>query len=97
MEPAEVEGALLSHPAVTGAVVTSAADERGRVHLVAHVTGAPAEITDAALRAYLAETLPPHLMPRRFHRVESIPTTHSGKTDRAALVAHAPAHGGPGA
>ncbi|WP_405150345.1 amino acid adenylation domain-containing protein [Sphaerisporangium sp. NBC_01403] len=97
VEPAEVEGALLSHPAVIGAVVTSAADERGRVHLVAHVTGAPAEITDAALRAYLAETLPPHLMPRRFHRVESIPTTHSGKTDRAALVAHAPAHGGPGA
>ncbi|MFC4590845.1 amino acid adenylation domain-containing protein [Sphaerisporangium corydalis] len=97
VEPAEVEGALLGHPAVTGAVVTSAADERGRVHLVAHVMGALAGVTDAALRAHLALTLPPHLMPRRFHRLETMPTTHSGKTDRTALLAHAPAHAGPGA
>src|SRR3954470_10548096 len=85
VEPAEVEGVLLNHPAVTAAVVTSATDERGRVHLVAHVAGVPAEVTDAMLRAHLVTTLPPHLMPRRFHRVENIPTTHSGKADRAAL------------
>jgi amino acid adenylation domain-containing protein len=87
VEPAEVEGALLRHPAVTGAVVTPATDERGRLHLVAHVTGVPAEVTDAVLRAHLARCLPPHLMPRRFHRVGDIPTTHSGKADRTALAA----------
>lgn len=95
VEPAEVEGTLLGHPAVTAAVVTSAADERGRVHLIAHVMGALDGVTDAMLRAHLARTLPPHLMPRLFHRVEDIPTTHSGKTDRTALAALV--HGGPGA
>lgn len=91
VEPAEVEGALLAHPAVTGAVITTASDERGRVHLIAHVTGVPAEVTDAMLRAHLARTLPPHLMPRRFQRVDDIPTTHSGKADRTALAAALPA------
>ena len=95
VEPAEVEGALLGHPAVTGAVVTSATDERGRVHLVAHVVGVPAAVTDPMLRAHLAGTLPPHLMPRRFHRVDGIPTTHSGKADRTALAARVPVRGGP--
>lgn len=95
VEPAEVEGALLGHPAVTGAVVTPATDERGRVHLVAHVVGVPAGVTDAMLRAHLAGSLPPHLMPRRFRRVDGIPTTHSGKADRTALAAHVPACGGP--
>jgi D-alanine--poly(phosphoribitol) ligase subunit 1 len=86
VEPAEVEGALLSHPAVTGAVVTSATDGRGRVYLVAHVTGDLDGISGAALRAFLAESLPPHLMPRQFNHVDHIPTTRSGKADRNALA-----------
>jgi D-alanine--poly(phosphoribitol) ligase subunit 1 len=91
VEPAEVEGTLLAHPAVTGAVVTAAADDLGRVYLVAHVTGALADVTNAALRAHLARTLPPHLMPRQFRRVDDIPATHSGKADRSALAAGHPA------
>jgi len=86
VEPAEVEGALLTHPAVTGAVVTPATDGRGRPYLVAHVTGDLDGVTGAALRAHLAESLPPHLMPRQFNHVARIPTTRSGKADRAALA-----------
>lgn len=90
VDPAEIEGALLTHPDVHAAVVTPQTDDRGRVHLVAHVTGAPGT-PDAALRAHLARTLPPHLMPRRFHRHSTLPTTRGGKTDRRRLVAGRPA------
>ena len=85
VDPAEVEGALLAHPRVAGAVVTPATDDQGRVHLVAHVTGDLAETTDPALRTHLGRTLPPHLMPRRFVRLAELPTTRGGKADRRAL------------
>lgn len=86
VDPAEVEGALLTHQGVTGAVVTCAADDRGRVFLVAHVTGELADVPDGALRRHLATTLPPHLMPRRFVRLDRMPTTRSGKADRRTLA-----------
>ncbi|KOV89868.1 amino acid adenylation domain-containing protein [Streptomyces sp. NRRL B-3648] len=90
VDPAEIEGALLAHPEVTGAVVTAETDDRGRTWLGAHVTGPLADTTDAQLRAFLARTLPPHMMPRRFTRLERLPVTHSGKADRRALRAPQP-------
>ncbi|WP_042365803.1 amino acid adenylation domain-containing protein [Streptacidiphilus neutrinimicus] len=86
VDPAEIEGALLTHDAVTGAVVISDTDTQGRVFLVAHVTGELGETSDPALRLHLARTLPPHLMPRRFVRLTALPTTRGGKTDRTALA-----------
>ncbi|MFC5286424.1 amino acid adenylation domain-containing protein [Actinokineospora guangxiensis] len=85
VDPAEVEGALLTHPGVLGAVVSAEHDDRGRVFLTAHVAGDCGGATDGALRAHLAASLPPHLMPRRFVRLAELPTTRSGKTDRRAL------------
>ncbi|GAA3878133.1 amino acid adenylation domain-containing protein [Streptomyces sedi] len=90
VEPAEIEAALLTHPTVAGAAVTASHDARGRVFLLAHVVGARLpEVTDAALRAHLGRTLPPHMMPRRFVRVDALPRTRGGKVDRAALAAGA--------
>ncbi|MBQ0826673.1 amino acid adenylation domain-containing protein [Streptomyces tagetis] len=86
VDPAEIEGALLAHPLVSGAVVTAHTDERGRAYLTAHVTGDLATTKDARLRAHLARSLPPHLMPRHFQRHDTLPTTRSGKTDRRRLV-----------
>ncbi|MGW0141533.1 amino acid adenylation domain-containing protein [Streptomyces calvus] len=86
VDPAEMEGALLAHPRVSGAVVTAHTDDRGRTYLVAHVTGDPA-VTDAELRAHMARSLPQHLMPRHFRRHEALPTTRGGKADRRRLVA----------
>ncbi|MEU8263726.1 amino acid adenylation domain-containing protein [Micromonospora sp. NPDC048999] len=87
VDPAEVEGVLLTHPAVTGAAVTAVTDEQARTYLVAHLTGELAEVGDAALRGYLAQKLPPHMMPRRFARLTRFPTTRTGKIDRRALTA----------
>ncbi|MBV2354038.1 amino acid adenylation domain-containing protein [Streptomyces sp. J2-1] len=87
VDPAEVEGALLGHPEITGAVVTAHRDDRARVHLVAHVTGALTGTTDAELRRHLARSLPPHLMPRRFARLDTLPTNRAGKADRRLLAA----------
>lgn len=87
VDPAEIEGALLSHPDITGAAVTPATDDQGRAYLIAHITGNLDGTTDPALRAHLATTLPPHMMPRRFTRVSRIPTTRTGKTDRRTLAA----------
>ncbi|MEV7433812.1 amino acid adenylation domain-containing protein [Streptomyces griseoviridis] len=86
VDPAEIEGALLALPGVTGAVIAPHTDDRGRLYLLAHLTGDLAATTDAALRAQLARSLPPHLMPRRFQRHTTLPTTRAGKTDRRTLV-----------
>lgn len=85
VDPAEIEGALLAHPLVAGAVVTADYDGQGRPFLVGHVAGDLSDTTDVALRAHLARSLPPHMMPRRFQRVDRLPTTRSGKVDRRAL------------
>jgi D-alanine--poly(phosphoribitol) ligase subunit 1 len=71
-------------------VVTAGTDVGGRVFLVAHVAGASAEVTDSALRAHLAMTLPHQMIPRRFARIDSVPTTVSGKTDRRAITVDGP-------
>ncbi|MEV0956908.1 amino acid adenylation domain-containing protein [[Kitasatospora] papulosa] len=94
VDPAEIEGVLLSHPRVTGAVVTAEPDEHGKTFLQAHVTGSLDAVTNAELRRHLARTLPPHMMPRGFQRIERLPTTRTGKTDRAALLARAPQSAG---
>ncbi|MEV7684223.1 amino acid adenylation domain-containing protein [Streptomyces sp. NPDC088341] len=85
VDPAEIEGALLTHPHITGAVVTAETDGQGRTWLYAHVTGLSAGTRDASVRAHLAATLPPHMLPRRFTRIDRLPVTRSGKTDRGTL------------
>ncbi|MBU7597113.1 amino acid adenylation domain-containing protein [Streptomyces sp. P38-E01] len=96
VDPAEIEGALLAHPLISGAVVTTHHDEQGRVHLVAHLAGELDDVPDSALRAHLLRLLPPHLMPRRFLRLDVLPTTRGGKADRRALAGGggSPAGGG---
>ena len=86
VDPGEIEGVLLGHPGVTGAVVVPVPDDFGRIGLTAHLTGDVGATTDAALRAYLARTLPHYMLPRRFVRLGRIPLTVSGKADRAALI-----------
>ncbi|MFC0548314.1 SDR family oxidoreductase [Kutzneria chonburiensis] len=79
IEPGEIEAALAGHPAVAQAAVL-ALDDR----LVAYVVS---EADPAALRRYLAERLPDYMVPPVYVSVDRLPTTTSGKLDRAALPA----------
>lgn len=91
VDPAEIEGCLLSHPAVTGAAIIPQPDDRSRIALTAYLTGQLAEVSDAALRQHLASTLPYYMLPRSFVRLDRFPLTHSGKIDRTRLPAERPA------
>jgi amino acid adenylation domain-containing protein len=85
IEPAEIEAALVGHPAVAEAVVTV---HDGR--LVAYV-GADPTLEATELRAYLSERLPGYLVPASYHLMARLPRTPNGKLDRASLPAPAPA------
>lgn len=82
IELGEVENAVTGHPAVTSCVVT-VHDDR----LAAYVTVDGIPPSYAELRAFLAETLPEHMIPATATVLGVIPLTVNGKVDRAALPA----------
>ena len=90
IEPGEVEAALRRHPSVGHAVASVREDRLGDKKLVAYVVPliAPGPSVDE-LRAFLAASVPAHLVPSAFVTLERIPLTPSGKADRGALPAPA--------
>ncbi|MEA5363472.1 non-ribosomal peptide synthase/polyketide synthase [Amycolatopsis sp., V23-08] len=86
IEPGEVETALRALPEVADAVVVARHDD-GHARLVAYVvtTGEPGD-----LRTRLKASLPDHLVPTVFVRLDRLPLAASGKVDRGALPAPAP-------
>ena len=95
IEPAEVEAAILTHPAIAQALVTTQKSADRRTHLVAYVvTSAAAPVPEDAgaekalidsLRAHLKGLLPDTMMPSAFMRLDAFPLLPSGKTNRRAL------------
>lgn len=83
IELSEIEHAMVAHPDLSEAACCvhsfTAQDER----LVAYHTNS--ELTEAQLRSFIAEQLPPYMVPQRFLRVPELPRLASGKLDRAAL------------
>ncbi|BCJ70074.1 hypothetical protein Prubr_70950 [Polymorphospora rubra] len=82
VELGEIEAVLTGHPSVTDAVVVVRGDA-GNPRLVAYVVGADHDET--ALRSYLAARLPAYMVPAILVRLEAIPLTGNGKTNRKAL------------
>jgi thioesterase domain-containing protein/acyl carrier protein len=60
-------------------------DASGRPRLMAYLVDRGEPATAAALRTFLAASLPAPLIPVRFLRVRALPLTPSGKVDRARL------------
>lgn len=79
--PAEVEGALLAHPAIAAAAVVGVPDERfGQVVAAAVVTGETIE--NEALTNWLRGRLAGYKLPRRIITVSELPMTANGKVQR---------------
>lgn len=86
IETGEIEAALIRHPAVSSAAVRAWGEDAAGKWLAAYVTAAGADRpAQQALRAFLAESLPAHMVPLRFVWLEVLPLNPNGKVDRAAL------------
>ncbi|WP_254667824.1 non-ribosomal peptide synthetase, partial [Streptomyces griseus] len=78
IEPAEIETALLAHPHITQAVVTTHHDQ-----LSAYVVADAVAMED--VRHHLVARLPEHLVPAYLTPLDRLPLTPNGKIDKRAL------------
>ncbi|MBS0178290.1 MAG: amino acid adenylation domain-containing protein [Nitrospira sp.] len=86
IEPGEIEGGLRRHPDVRAALVRARTDAQGRVNLVAYVVPGEAGVfTASALRQWLGEILPEHMVPSVIVPLPDLPRTPAGKIDLKAL------------
>ncbi|MFG3016316.1 amino acid adenylation domain-containing protein [Streptomyces cinerochromogenes] len=86
VEAAEIETVLGRHPAVRAAVVAARPGPDGRPRLLAWAVAGTAPAPDPReLRAFLAERLPPGLLPDAVCLVDRLPVGPHGKLDLAAL------------
>ena len=89
VEPAEVEAALRTHPAVADAAVVADEGGPGGLSLVAYLVAAPGSPTPAAsaLRAHATAHLPAAMVPAAWVPLHRLPLTANGKVDRTRLPA----------
>lgn len=85
IEPLEIEAALLEYPSITHCVVWLEAENQHSPMLVAYLESSAELPATPMLRRWLRNLLPEFMLPQRFYRVPSLPTTSSGKIDRARL------------
>ena len=91
--PAELEGILLTNPAIADAAVIPSPDEEAGDIPKAFVV-LQGEITPAEIMAFVAGQVAPHKKIRRVEIVNQIPKSASGKILRRILVAQERAKAG---
>jgi O-succinylbenzoic acid--CoA ligase len=85
--PAEVEAALVSHPAVSDAAVIGRPDPEWQEAVCALIVlGEGADASEEELRDHCAASLAPFKVPKRIDFVSSLPRTPSGKLLRGELM-----------
>jgi len=95
-EPAELEAALMAHPAIGDAAVAVREDRPGEVRVTAYVVPHPgAAYTDSELRGHLRSRVPEALVPQHVVELSTIPRRPSGAVDRSSLPAPTRPAGGP--
>jgi amino acid adenylation domain-containing protein len=87
IEPAEIETALTSHPAIAQAVLTVTTSPTHDKELTAYLRPAPGAtpVNPDQLRAHLARTLPPVMIPAHLITLDDFPLNPNGKIDKQAL------------
>ncbi|MFL6332079.1 MAG: amino acid adenylation domain-containing protein [Pyrinomonadaceae bacterium] len=97
IELGEVEAALTQHEGVREAAVIVREEAASEKSLAAYLAWEPGgEVSEAGLRAHLAERLPGYMMPATFVVLDSLPRLPNGKVDRRALPAPEEALAGRG-
>jgi amino acid adenylation domain-containing protein/thioester reductase-like protein len=90
IEPAEIEHALATHPAIRQAAVVAHEISPGNTQLVAYYVRRAADgnhpLSGECLRAFLAERLPRNMVPAEFVALHQIPRTPDGEINREALT-----------
>lgn len=86
VEIAEIERALLAHPAISEAVVVARKTASGETRLIAYVTCTrrPAPVTNE-LCHFLNQKLADYMIPAAFVVLDAMPLLPSGKVDRRSL------------
>jgi amino acid adenylation domain-containing protein len=88
IEPDEIVSVLDRHPSIQTSLVVAREDIPGDKRLVAYIVPRPGEqVTLSSLHEALTIHLPDYMMPAAFVQLESLPLTHNGKVNRAALPA----------
>lgn len=82
--PAEIEAALLEHPAVSDAAVVGLPDAEWGERVEAFIVAGPRDDLDT-LPSFVRDRLAGPKRPKRFHRLDELPRNSGGKVDRAAL------------
>ncbi|MEM7801319.1 MAG: non-ribosomal peptide synthetase, partial [Chloroflexota bacterium] len=84
IELGEIEAVLVSHPAISAAVVGVSADEGPNKRLIAWYV-ADAAFEKSGLRQTVLDRLPSYMVPADFVHLTQMPLTPNGKIDRKAL------------
>ena len=88
IELEEIEAVLGRGPGVAEALALVRDDVAAHPRLVAYVVGRKGEAPSSiALRAFLRERLPRHMVPSHLVFLDAVPRTPNGKVDRSALPA----------
>jgi amino acid adenylation domain-containing protein len=89
IEPGEIESTLGKHPEVRSCAVVASQAASGGKQLVAYIVGEAGRPSETELRDWLRRRLPEHMIPSIFTHISALPTTASGKLNKAALPAPA--------
>lgn len=84
IELGEIESVMSSFEGIKLTAVADKRDENNRQYLVGYYT-AKGEIDEKELRSHLSSKLPKYMVPNYFMRLDVMPMTASGKTDRKNL------------